>query len=45
MCAYHQRPREGRELLKDTEQDEAEEDDGEDPQSDGHKQDPAIRRE
>lgn len=43
MRAYHQSPRDGRELLKNATKDEEEEDDGEEPQSDGHKQDPAKR--
>lgn len=45
MFAYHHRPGDGRDLLKDAEQDEEEEDGGEEPQRDGHKQDPAVRRE
>lgn len=44
MFAYHCGQGDSRKLLKDTEQDEEEEDDGEEPQRDGHKQDPAVRR-
>lgn len=40
---YRQGPGDKGEVLLDTEQDHAEEDDGEDPASDGHKQHPAIR--
>lgn len=40
---HRQGPGDKGEVLLDTEQDHAEEDDGEDPASDGHKQHPAIR--
>lgn len=44
ILAYHHGPGDGGEPLMDAEQDEEKEDDGEEPQSDGHKQDPAVHR-
>lgn len=44
VSAYHRDPGDGRELLQDAEEDEEEEDDGEEPQSDGHEQNPAVGR-
>ena len=43
IAPYRQGPGDKGELPLDTEQDHAEEDDGEDPENDGHKQHPAIR--